>query len=242
MCRQPWSTCSQADPKLNRTSFLAQSGRGRGNGGRGGTWRTHSPLIWLLLIVCLLCAWHLPSRNLSPEQGILTSKQTSRKGESEFCSGRRVREQCMQSQGSGMLEKAQVRGPHIGPGDQSREVKGKSVQNDHWKIGRCRRMKDFVTTLRDVSWLKSSKLLPLLSKCLGSYFPSQALICLASGFLLTRLRLLAHEIILCMHLSIPKANRRVYLEPWVPWGPWNRSEGTTQPEDKWEEEFLAKLI
>lgn len=54
---------------------------------------------------------------------------------------------------------------------------------------------------------KVFKLLPLLSKCLGRYFPSQALVYLAHGFLPTHLRLLACGIILRMHLSIPKANR-----------------------------------
>lgn len=54
-------------------------------------------IIQLLLIICLLCARHFPSRNLSSEQGMLTSKQMTRKDESEFCNGRRVREQHMQS-------------------------------------------------------------------------------------------------------------------------------------------------
>lgn len=54
---------------------------------------------------------------------------------------------------------------------------------------------------------KVLKLLPLLSKCLGRYFPSQALVYFAHGFLPTHLSFLTRGIILHMHLSIPKANR-----------------------------------
>lgn len=49
----------------------------------------------------LLCAGHLPSRNLSSEQGTLTSKQMTLRDGSEFCSGRRAIEQHMQRGGGG---------------------------------------------------------------------------------------------------------------------------------------------
>lgn len=49
----------------------------------------------------LLCAGHLPSRNLSSEQGTLTSKQMTLRDGSEFCSGRRAIEQHMQRGGVG---------------------------------------------------------------------------------------------------------------------------------------------
>lgn len=93
----------------------------------------------------LLCARHLPSRNLSSEQGTLTSKQMTLRDGSEFCSGRRAIEQHMQSRGvgwdGGVLEERHSPGTaRKSRGAKQRKERGK-CPNDHREAGRCQRMK-----------------------------------------------------------------------------------------------------